>query len=323
MRALVTGAAGFVGSHLVDRLIGDGFDVVGIDNFVTGRRANIAHLEHEPRFELLEQDAWLPVINLGSLDRILHLASPASPPAYLAHPVATLRANGEGTRVMLDAARATGARFLLASSSEVYGDPAVHPQPETYAGNVQSVGPRSMYQEAKRYAEALTTAYSRALGVDVRIARIFNTYGPRMAPTDGRVVSTLASQALEGRPMTVHGDGSQTRSFQYVDDLVEGLRRLMEADYESPVNLGMPIESSVLELAQLILGATGSSSDIQLVPGPAGDPQRRCPDISLARRLLGWQPITTLAEGLRPTLAALREELQPKPAAAGGPATGT
>jgi len=302
MRILLTGAAGFVGSHLAERLLEEGHEVIGVDNFLTGRRENLEPLQRFPRFIFLEHDVIHPVPVEGPLDWILHLASPASPPRYLQAPLATLRVNAEGTRHLLELARRTGASFLLASTSEVYGDPLVHPQSEDYWGNVNPVGVRSVYDEAKRYAEAITMAYHREFGLSVRICRIFNTYGPRMDPYDGRVVSTFIRQALLGEDLTVHGDGSQTRSFQFVGDLVEGIRRLMEVDYPYPINLGNPEEYTILELARKVLELTGSSSRIRFTEPMEDDPRRRRPDISRARQVLQWSPRVSLEEGLRETI---------------------
>ncbi len=302
MRILLTGAAGFVGSHLAERLLREGHEVIGVDNFLTGRRENLESLANFPRFSFLEHDVIQPVPVEGDLDWILHLASPASPPRYLAAPLATLRVNAEGTRHLLELARRTGAAFLLASTSEVYGDPLVHPQPEDYWGNVNPVGVRSVYDEAKRYAEAITMAYHREFGLSVRICRIFNTYGPRMDPYDGRVVSTFIRQALLGEDLTVHGDGSQTRSFQFVADLVEGIRRLMEVDYPYPINIGNPEEYTILELARKVLELTGSPSRIRFTEPMEDDPRRRRPDISRARQILQWSPRVSLEEGLRETI---------------------
>ncbi|MEO6349352.1 MAG: UDP-glucuronic acid decarboxylase family protein [Candidatus Limnocylindrales bacterium] len=309
MRALLTGAAGFVGSHLAERLVADGFDVVGVDNLSTGRRSNLATLQTNEHLTLLEADAAQPIPTDGPLDWVLHLASAASPIDYRALPIETLRVNSEGTRHLLDLAAAKGARFLLASSSEVYGDPEVHPQPESYHGNVDPSGPRSVYQEAKRYAEAITAAYASTRGISVRLARIFNAYGPRMRPNDGRVISTFVTQALRREPVTVHGGGGHTRSFQYVSDLVDGLRRLMDVDYRHPLNIGSPAEISVLELANLVLKMTGSDSVLSYVEGTSDDPRRRCPDISLAKSVLGWEPVTPLEEGLRLTIDHFRADL--------------
>lgn len=308
MRFVVTGAAGFIGSHLCDRLLAEGHEVLGVDNLLTGSRANIAHLEGHPRFHFLLHDVCEPLEVEPPVDAVLHLASPASPKDYLRHPIETLDAGSIGTRRMLELAQRHGARFLLTSTSECYGDPLVHPQPETYWGNVNPVGPRSCYDEAKRFAEALTTAYRRVYGLRTSIARIFNTYGPRMKLDDGRVVPTFLDQALRGAPLTVYGDGSQTRSFCYVSDMVEGLWRLLLSDEPGPVNLGNPVELTVLEFARRILALTGSNSPIQFLPLPEDDPKRRQPDITKARRVLGWEPQVSLEEGLRETIAWFRRQ---------------
>ncbi|MDM7325239.1 MAG: SDR family oxidoreductase [Thermus sp.] len=307
MRALITGVAGFLGSHMAERLLVEGHEVLGLDNLSTGQERNLERLGRYPGFTFLRADVSKPLEVAGPLDWILHLASPASPPRYLKLPLETLLVNAEGTRHLLDLSLTKGARFLLASTSEVYGDPLVHPQPESYWGNVNPIGPRSIYDESKRYAEALTLAYHRVYGLPARIARIFNTYGPYMDPLDGRVVSSLIVQALRGEPLTVFGDGSQTRSFCYVDDLVEGLMRLMGVDYPYPVNLGNPEEYRILDLALLIKELTGSPSPIVFQALPEDDPKRRCPDISLARRLLDWEPKVGLREGLERTVAWFRE----------------
>lgn len=306
MKALLTGAAGFIGSHLARRLLQAGWEVVGVDNFATSTRRNLTDLLTHPRFEFLEWDVTRPLPGVGPVDWVLHFASPASPPRYQRLAIETMRVNAEGTYHLLELARATGARFFLASTSEVYGDPLVHPQPESYWGNVNPVGPRSVYDEAKRYAEALTMAYHRMYGVDVRIVRIFNTYGPGMHPEDGRVVSTFITQALTGRPLTVYGDGSQTRSLCYVDDLIDGIVRLMERPVHEPVNLGNPEEYTVLELARMVLELTGSSSPISFCPLPVDDPRQRRPDITRARELLGWEPRVPVYEGIRRTVTAFR-----------------
>jgi dTDP-glucose 4,6-dehydratase len=309
MRVLLTGAAGFLGSHLAERLLKEGCEVIGVDNLSTGQRRNLDRLLAHPGFHFLQADVTRPLEVEGPLDWVLHFASPASPPRYLKLPIATLLVNAEGTRHLLDLALRKGARFFLASTSEVYGDPLVHPQPETYWGNVNPIGPRSIYDEGKRYAEALTTAYHRAYGLPVRIVRIFNSYGPFMDPQDGRVVSNFIVQALKGEPLTVFGDGSQTRSFCYVDDLIEGIRRLMEVDYPYPVNLGNPEEYRVLELAQLVKELTGSSSPITFLPLPEDDPRQRRPDITLARELLSWEPKVPVREGFSRTIAYFKELL--------------
>jgi dTDP-glucose 4,6-dehydratase len=309
MRVLLTGAAGFIGSHLSDRLIADGHAVVGVDNLSSGRLTNLAQLRAERRFEFVEADAAEPLSVNGPFDWVMHLASPASPPRYMRDPIATLRVNSEGTRHLLELARANGASFFLASTSEVYGDPQEHPQPESYWGNVNPIGPRSVYDEAKRYGEAVAMAYHGQYRVPLRISRIFNTYGPRMHPEDGRVVSNLIVQALHDQPLTVYGDGQQTRSFQFVDDLVEGIIRLMAVDYDRPVNLGNPVEWTVLELGQLIKSMTGTGASLVFEPLPVDDPRRRRPDIGLARELLGWEPQVPLEQGLRRTIEAFRAEL--------------
>jgi dTDP-glucose 4,6-dehydratase len=297
-RAVVTGGAGFLGSHLCDVLCGRDWEVVAVDNLLTGRRENVAHLASARGFEFVEHDVIDGVPVRGPVDAVLHFASPASPPAYFAHPVATLEVGSIGTRHALDLARDRGARFLLASTSEVYGDPLVHPQPESYWGNVNSVGPRAVYDEAKRYAEALTMTYRRLYALDTKIARIFNSYGPRLSRDDGRVISNFLVQASEGRPLTVHGDGKQTRSFCYVDDEVAGLLSLLDSDQPGPMNIGNPDEFTMIDAARLVLDVTGSHSEIVHEPGRDEDPQQRCPDISLAEQTLGWRPQIDLREGL-------------------------
>ncbi len=309
MRVLVTGAAGFIGSTLTDRLLAAGHHVIGVDNCITGGPHNVAHLWDNSRFRLLVCDVTLPLHVEGPLDWVLHFASPASPPKYLAHPIETLRANSEGTYHLLELARRTGANFLLASSCEVYGDPETHPQPEAYWGNVNPNGCRSVYDEAKRYAEALTMAYDRMHLANTRIIRIFNTYGPRMDPADGRVVTNFMTQALRGEPLTVYGDGSQTRSFRYIDDLVEGIMRLMWVELHGPVNLGNPEEYSVLALAYLVKEITQSPSPIVFKPLPQDDPKQRRPDISRAKELLHWKPKVPVREGLTRTVDYRREAL--------------
>ena len=306
MRVLVTGGAGFLGSHLVDRLVADGHEVVCLDNFSTGRRGNVAHLAACRRFRLVEADVIDPLPVEGRFDRIFHLASPVT--HHADRPIATLRTGAEGTRRILDLAADAGAVAVLASTSEVYGDPLVHPQDETYAGHVSPVGPRSSYNEGKRFAEALATAYRRERGTAVRIGRIFNTYGPRMRADDGRVVPTFIACALAGRPLPVYGTGEQTRSFCYVSDMVEALVRLGESDAEGPVNLGNPDEVSVLVLAREIIALAGSASGIEFRPLPEDDPLRRRPDIALARRLLDWAPTVSRRDGLARTIEAYREE---------------
>ena len=302
MRIIVSGAAGFIGSHLCDRLLADGHAVAGLDNFLTGSRRNIAHLANEPRFEFHERDITQPFKLEGAVDAVVNAASPASPKDYLEHPIETLDVGSAGTRRMLELALAKGARFLMTSTSECYGDPLVHPQVESYWGNVNPVGPRSCYDESKRFAEALTMAYHRKHGVRTNIARIFNTYGPRMKLDDGRVVPAFIDQALRGEAMTVFGEGSQTRSFCYVTDLVDGLCRLMMSDERYPVNLGNPRELTILEFAEKIRTLTGSKSEIEFRELPEDDPKQRKPDISKARAVLGWKPRVELEDGLRRTV---------------------
>src|SRR5487761_2422682 len=303
---LISGAAGFIGSHLCDRLLADGDSVAGLDNLITGSRKNLAHLEGHPRFRFAECDVSKPVTVEGKFDQVWHLASLASPVAYLAHPIETLESGSTATRNMLEVARRDGARFLVTSTSECYGDPLEHPQVETYWGNVNPVGPRSCYDESKRYAEAMTMAYHREYGVRTNIARIFNTYGPRMALNDGRVVPAFIDQALRGNPMTIFGDGSQTRSFCYVADLVDGLVRLSKSEERYPVNLGNPLEMTILEFAERIKRLMGVNGNIEFQPLPQDDPQKRQPDIAKARRVLGWEPKVELEEGLRATAEYFR-----------------
>ena len=303
MRAVVTGAAGFLGSHLTDRLLAEGHEVVGLDNLVTGDVRNIAHLAGNRKFRFVFHDVTEYIYLDGSVDAILHFASPASPIDYLQIPIQTLKVGALGTHKALGLARAKRARFLLASTSEVYGDPLVHPQPETYWGNVNPVGPRGCYDEAKRFAEAMTIAYRNFHGVDTRIVRIFNTYGPRMRPNDGRIVPSLIGQALRGEPLTVFGDGAQTRSFCYVSDLVDGLYRLMLSDERFPVNLGNPQELTILEFGERIRRIIGTSAPLEFKPLPQDDPKRRQPDITKAKRVLGWEPKVSLEAGLRETIA--------------------
>jgi dTDP-glucose 4,6-dehydratase len=310
MRILVTGAAGFLGSHLCDRLLADGHRVIGMDNYITGTPANLAHLLHHPAFQFVRNDVTTFIEVEGPLDAVMHFASPASPVDYLELPIQTLKVGSLGTHKALGLARAKGARFLLASTSEVYGDPLVHPQPESYWGNVNPVGPRGVYDEAKRFAEALTMAYHRYHALDTRIVRIFNTFGPRMRPHDGRVVSNFIRQALGGEPLTVYGDGSQTRSFCYVEDLVEGIVRLFERGTPEPTNIGNPGVFTVRQLADHVLALTGSRSEIVHRPLPEDDPRVRQPDIGRARELLGWEPCVPLDEGLSRTIAYFREVLK-------------
>ena len=307
-RVVVTGGAGFLGSHLCRALLDRGDEVVAIDNLITGRVRNIEPLFGRPGFTFVEHDVssyvWVP----GEVDTVMHLASPASPVDFERIPIQILKVGGLGTHNCLGLAKVKGARFFLASTSEVYGDPLVHPQPETYWGNVNPIGPRGVYDEAKRYAEAMTMAYHRHHGVDIRIVRIFNTYGPQMRPDDGRAVSNFLTQAIEGKPITVYGDGSQTRSFTYVDDEIRGFLALLDSDVTTPVNIGNPdTEHTILELAELSVTATGSSSEIVFEPLPVDDPTQRQPDITKARELLGWEPEIGLEEGLRGTAADFRE----------------
>ncbi len=301
MRVVVTGAAGFLGSHLCDRLLQRGDEVVAIDNLITGRLDNISHLFGHERFSFQHHNVSDYVHVAGPVDAVLHFASPASPKDYLELPIQTLKVGSLGTHHLLGLAKDKGARFMLASTSEVYGDPEVHPQPEDYWGHVNPVGPRGVYDEAKRFAEAMTMAYHRSHGVDVAIARIFNTFGPRLRPADGRVVSNFVVQALTGKPLTVYGDGSQSRSFCYVDDEVAGLLALLDSGHPGPMNIGNPDEFTVAELAGLVLEVTGSTSDVVYEPLPVDDPVRRRPDITLARNVLGWEPRVPLLEGLEHT----------------------
>ncbi len=305
--AVVTGGAGFLGSHLCEKLLAEGNRVICVDNLITGRRENIAHLEGRDDFRFVLHDVSTPFHLDGPIDYVLHFASPASPIDYLELPIQTLKVGSLGTHNSLGLAKSKRARFLLASTSEVYGDPLVHPQPETYWGNVNPVGPRGVYDEAKRFAEAMVMAYHRVHGLETRIVRIFNTYGPRMRPRDGRVVPAFVQQALTGAPMTVFGDGSQTRSFCYVDDLVDGIHRLLLSDRSDPVNIGNPHEMTILQFAETIRAAVGSSSPIEHQPLPVDDPKTRQPDISVARRVLGWEPRVSLEQGLVKTVAYFRE----------------
>ncbi|MBI1763567.1 MAG: SDR family oxidoreductase [Acidobacteria bacterium] len=306
MRILITGGAGFIGSHLTDRLLGEGHQVVAMDNLVTGAVSNIARHRDNPNFEFIHHDISNHIHVTGPLDWVLNFASPASPIDYLLLPIQTLKVGALGTHNALGVAKAKGAKFMLASTSEVYGDPLVHPQPEEYWGNVNPVGPRGVYDEAKRYAEAITMAYHRQHGVDTRIIRIFNTYGERNRVNDGRVVPTFINQALRGEALTVFGEGQQTRSFQYVADLVEGIRRLMETPFNKPVNLGNPVELTILQFAQLILKLTGSASQIEYRPLPEDDPKTRKPEIARAKEVLGWEPRVAVEEGLTRTIAWYR-----------------
>jgi len=305
-RAVVTGGAGFLGSHLCDHLLGKGYDVVCLDNLLTGNTDNIAHLSGSPKFKFIKHDVTEYIVIDGPVHAVLHFASPASPVDYLEKPIQTLKVGSLGTHKALGLAKAKKARFLLASTSEVYGDPLVNPQQESYWGNVNPIGPRGVYDEAKRFAEAMTLAYRRYHGLDTRIVRIFNTYGPRMRPQDGRVVSNFIVQALQKKPLTIYGEGNQTRSFCYVSDLINGIVRLLEVDnskeVEMPVNIGNPEERTVRYLAELVLKLTGSSSTIVKEPLPTDDPRVRCPDITRAKGLLGWQPEYLVERGLAPTI---------------------
>ena len=303
MRVLITGGAGFLASHLTDKFIADGHQVVGLDNFITGSADNIAHLAGHPGYKFIRHDVSNYIFVEGALDGVLHLASPASPIDYLEHPIPTLKVGALGTHNALGLAKAKGARFFLASTSEVYGDPLIHPQPESYWGNVNPVGPRGVYDEAKRFAEAITMAYHRFHAVDTRIVRIFNTYGPRMRPHDGRVVSNFIVQALKGEPITIYGDGSQTRSFTYVDDEVDGLYRLFMHGDNNPTNIGNPVEFTVRQLAELVVELTGTKAPIVHHELPVDDPKVRQPDITKARAQLGWEPKVPLREGLERTIA--------------------
>ncbi len=306
---VVTGGAGFLGSHLCDKLIENGHKVICLDNLITGNLENIAHLFGNENFRFIKYDVTEFIHVDGKVDNILHFASPASPIDYLKYPIQTLKVGSLGTHKALGLAKAKKAKFLLASTSEVYGDPEIHPQPETYWGNVNPIGPRGVYDEAKRFAEAMTMAYHRYHGVDTRIVRIFNTYGPRMRLDDGRVLPTFISQALKGEDLTVFGDGSQTRSFCYVDDLIEGIFRLLNTDYHEPVNLGNPDEITILEFAEEVLKHTGSKSKITFQELPIDDPKVRQPDITLARRLLNWEPKVSRTDGIKITLEYFKKKL--------------
>jgi dTDP-glucose 4,6-dehydratase len=310
MRIFITGGAGFIGSHLCDYFLARGHHVVAMDNFITGSPDNIAHLKNEARFEFIEQDVTRYINVPGQVDAVLHFASPASPKSYLDFPIQTMKVGALGTHNALGVARAKKARFLLASTSEVYGDPLVHPQKETYWGNVNPIGPRGVYDEAKRFAEALTLAYHRQHGIVTRIVRIFNTFGPRNALDDGRVVPNFIGQALRGEPLTVYGDGSQTRSFCYVSDLVEGIARLLMSNEELPVNLGNPNEMTIKTFAERINALTGNTAGIVFMQRPVDDPSRRNPDITKAREILGWEPQVSLDEGLEKTIAYFRQKMR-------------
>jgi dTDP-glucose 4,6-dehydratase len=309
MRVVIAGGAGFLGSHLTDLPIARGDSVVVLDDFTTGTKANVAHLDGVPGVEIMDVDVCYSVPVEGTVDRVYNLASPASPPAYLERPLETLLVGSEGTRRLLELAKANDARFIMASTSEIYGDPEVHPQVESYRGNVDPHGPRSVYDEAKRFSESITMAYHRTFGTNIGIARIFNTYGPRLSAGDGRVVSNFIVQALQGEALTVYGDGSQTRSLCFVADLVAGLAALGDSSTLGPVNLGNPDERTVAEIAHAILALTGSSSELVYKPLPTDDPTRRCPDISRARQELGWQPTVSTEDGLTITINHFREVL--------------
>ncbi len=309
MRILITGGAGFIGSHMADRLIAEGHQVIAMDNLVTGDLANVDHHRSNPNFEFIHHDISNHIHVAGKLDWVLNFASPASPIDYMEFPIQTLKVGALGTHNALGLAKAKGAKFALTSTSEVYGDPLVHPQQEDYWGNVNPNGPRSCYDEAKRFAEAITYAYHRAHGVDVRVVRIFNTYGPRNRVNDGRVVPTFINQALRNEPIPVFGEGQQTRSFQYVDDLIEGIRRLMDSSFTKPVNIGNPNEMTILEFARLILRLTGSQSEIIYKPLPQDDPKSRRPDITRAKEVLGWEPNVPVEEGLMKTIDWYRSML--------------
>jgi len=308
-RAVVTGGAGFLGSHLCDALLAEGWSVVAVDNLLTGRRANFAHLQHESHFEFVDKDICEP-FDVGKVDYVFHFASPASPVDYSTHGIATLKVGSLGTFHALDVARKYGAKYLVSSTSECYGDPLEHPQKETYWGNVNSIGPRSVYDEAKRFTESVTMAYRRYHQVDTRIVRIFNTYGPRMQLNDGRVVPNFMKQALRGEPLTVYGKGDQTRSFCYVSDEIDGFLRLSKSEQHLPVNIGNPHEFTILECAQMVLKVTGSKSPIRYDPLPQDDPKQRCPDITKARKLLHWEPKIDLETGLRKSLEYFKAAVQ-------------
>ncbi|MBI3251719.1 MAG: SDR family oxidoreductase [Candidatus Omnitrophica bacterium] len=310
MRLLITGGAGFLGSHLCERFVNDGHEVLAADNLITGSKENIRALLKRKKFRFIRRDVSEAFVVPQKLDAILHFASPASPPDYLKRPIETLKAGAMGTHRLLEIARQKKCAFLLASTSEVYGDPLVNPQKESYWGNVNPVGPRSVYDEAKRFAEALTMAYHRRHGVDTKIVRIFNTYGPRMNPEDGRVIPNFITQALAGKPLTLYGDGSQTRSYAYVDDLVEGITRLLFSKFHGPVNVGNPNEMTVKKLADLILEITGSKSKKVHRPLPVDDPKRRRPDIALAKKILNWTPAVPLKEGLAKTIFYFEKKIR-------------
>lgn len=301
-RALVTGGAGFLGSHLCERLLREGWEVVCYDSLITGAESNVTDLVDHPNFSFVNFNVINHIDYDGDLDWVMHLASPASPPDYFEHPIHTMKVNAIGTMNALGLAKAKGASFFLTSTSEAYGDPLVHPQPESYWGNVNPIGPRGVYDEGKRFAEAMTMAYHREHGIDIRIVRIFNTFGPRMRRRDGRAVPNFIDQALLGEPLTVHGDGSQTRSLCYVDDEIEGFWRFINSDHTGPMNIGNPHEVTILRLAETIAELAGSGSDVKFMERPVDDPEVRCPDIGLARRVLGWEPQVSLEDGLQRTI---------------------
>jgi dTDP-glucose 4,6-dehydratase len=317
MRAVITGGAGFLGSHLCDKLLTNGWEVLSLDNLVTGADQNLSHLRAEARFRAERHDVSRYIEVPGHVDYVLHFASPASPVDYAKLPIQTLKVGALGTHNTLGLALAKKAKYFLASTSECYGDPQISPQPETYWGNVNPIGPRGVYDEAKRFAEAMTMAYHRYHGLDTHIVRIFNTYGPRMRLNDGRALPNFIYQALTGQPITVYGDGSQTRSFCYVSDLVEGIYRLMQSEDHWPTNIGNPQEITILEFAERVKALTGSASPIIFQPLPQDDPKQRCPDITKAKKLLGWEPKVPLAEGLRLTLDYFKQQLSKTPAASG------
>lgn len=317
MRAVITGGAGFLGSHLCDQMIERGWEIACFDNLITGAEANIQHLMKNPRFRFAHQDVSQSIEISGPVDAVLHFASPASPDDYLKFPIETLKVGSLGTLNALELARAKKCRFLMASTSECYGDPEVSPQVETYWGHVNSIGPRSVYDEAKRFSEALTMAYHRTHGLETRIVRIFNTYGPRMRLNDGRALPNFLYQALSGQPITVYGDGKQTRSFCYVSDLIEGILRLLDSQERLPVNIGNPQEITILEFAERVRELTGNRVQIVFRPLPQDDPKRRCPDIAKARKLLGWEPRVQLQEGLKLTLAYFEKRMAEERAKSG------
>ena len=316
MRILITGAAGFLGSHLVDRFLAGGHGVLGVDNFITGSWRNLEHLEGRDDFSFIEHDVSRPLFLAEPVEGVLHFASPASPVDYLDLPIQTLKVGSLGTYNMLGLAKSQRVPFLLASTSEVYGDPQIHPQPESYWGHVNPIGPRGVYDEAKRFAEAITMAYHRFHGVETRIVRIFNTYGSRMRPADGRVVSNFIVQALRGEPITLYGDGAQTRSFCFVEDEVEGIFRLFHSGFSDPVNIGNPVEFTIRELAEVVLEETGSHSELVSLPLPQDDPKVRQPDIALARRVLDWEPKVPLREGIHRTVPYFRKLVEEENAGA-------